>query len=510
MSLKRRGNLTFLMDPARQAANGGGRGENTIKAGLDMRKTWKKSLAFLLAGALLAAALTGCSGSRKNQETGDVLQIDTAMYSADYWLAKGKNTDKVLASSSEITQLNLQTTMNVENAVDLVTYPSELSMSALNEYLGEYQFPDFDLYAADGTLLYEAPQVTYDEEGNEETTGGSAYFDAIQENMNLNGISPTNRVSYALTLLNTSARRFPTGDRVFVSPDERQEDFFLQCPLVIGEPVVVLHTSADQTWYYVQLRSCRGWVYWSDLVFLEKSAWVSYIESTDFIVVTEPSISVTPGDAANSRTNLYMGTVLPLYDDPPAEVGGQSTQGCYVVRVPAKDRFGNLEYAPMLIPMNSGVSHGYLPYTPANVLRTAMKLAGEKLRTRGLSYGWDGDRFLSSVYRVFGINLPFTVAEQKDMQCNDSDVSGMTAKEKTSYMDGLTPGSLLYTASSAMIYLGKVGDNYYILHPAASFFVDDARYTANSILITRMDVVQEGGLSYYDAVTLGRVFAPTK
>ena len=65
------------MDPARQAANGGGRGENTIKAGLDMRKTWKKSLAFLLAGALLAAALTGCSGSRKNQETGDVLQIDT-------------------------------------------------------------------------------------------------------------------------------------------------------------------------------------------------------------------------------------------------------------------------------------------------------------------------------------------------------------------------------------------------------------------------------------------------
>lgn len=99
--------------------------------------------------------------------------------------------------------------------------------------------------------------------------------------MNLDAIAATNRVSYALTLQNTSIRRFPSSDRVFASAEDQSEDLFLQAPLVIGEPVVVLHTSADQTWYYVQLRNCRGWVYWSDLVFLEKSAWVSYIESTE-------------------------------------------------------------------------------------------------------------------------------------------------------------------------------------------------------------------------------------
>ena len=50
----------------------------------------------------------------------------------------------------------------------------------------------------------------------------------------------------------------------------------------------------------------------------------------------------------------------------------------------------------------------------------------------------------------------------------------------------------------------------YILHPAASFFVGETRYTANSILITRMDIIQESGLSYYDAATRGRVFAVVK
>ena len=476
-----------------------------------MQKTWKKALSAILAGAMLLTALTGCSGSKKSQDEGDPLKIDPQMYSADYWLSRARNTDKTLASAADITQLNLQTTVNVENTVDLVTYPSELSMAALNAYLTETELPNCDLYAADGSLIYTMPPVTLDEEGNEVLPeNDSGYYAQLTENMNLNGIAPTNRVSYALTLLNTSVRRFPSNDRVFASEEKQQEDLFLQCPLVLGEPVVVLHTSADQTWYFVQTRNCRGWVYWSDLVFLEKSAWVDYVESSEFIVVTEPSITVTPGEPADSRITLYMGTILPLYKDAPLEVDGRSTQGCYVVQVPAKDRFGNLEYASLLIPMNSGVSKGFLPYTQENVLRQAMKLSGEKLRVRGLSYGYDADRFVSSIFKVFGIFLPFTVSEQQAMQCTDTDVSGMSAKDKSGYMDDLLPGSLLYTADSALIYLGKVGDDYFVLHPAGSFFVNDARYTANCILITRMDVVQDNGSSLYDAVKTGRVFTQSK
>ena len=77
-------------------------------------------------------------------------------------------------------------------------------------------------------------------------------------------------------------------------------------------------------------------------------------------------------------------------------------------------------------------------------------------------------------------------------------------------MQSFPPGTLLYSASSAFLYLGSVDGVHYILHPATSFFIGETRYNANSILITRMDMIQESGLSYYDAVTLGRVFGLAK
>ena len=477
-----------------------------------MFRKMRRGLALALAGTMLCTVLSACSSANKEDPgAGNTLQVQPEMYQASYWSSMSKNSGNVLLSATEISQLNTQTAAAVDGCVDLVTYPSELSASTLNAYLAEFTLPETDLYSADGTLLYEAPEVTYDEDGNEVAPeGGTEYLDAIRANMNLDAVSATNRVSYALTLQNTSLRRFPSSDRAFASAEDANEDLFLQSPLVIGEPVVVLHTSADQTWYYVQLRNCRGWVYWSDLVFLEKSAWVSYIESTDFIVVTDASISITPPNPTDARLTLYMGTVLPIYKDAPGEINGQSTQGCYVVRIPAKDRFGNLEYSPVLIPMSNGVSCGFLPYTYENVLKQAFKLAGEKLHTRGLSYGWDADRFFTTIYKTFGIYLPFTIAEQKSMTCNDANLTDMSARERDTYFSKLSPGTLLYSASSAFLYLGKVDGVSYILHPAASFFVGETRYTANSILITRMDIIQESGLSYYDAATLGRVFAVVK
>ena len=473
-----------------------------------MFQKMKRGLALILAGTMLCAALAGCSGNRTgNTDAENVLQVQPEMYDASYWASLSRGSGDLLLSTTEIAQLNTQTAASVSSVVDLVTYPSELSASVLNSYLAEYELPEGNLYGADGSVIYEAPVVTYDEEGNEiQPEESSTYLDDIRTNMNLDAIAATNRVSYALTLQNTSIRRFPSSDRVFASAEDQSEDLFLQAPLVIGEPVVVLHTSADQTWYYVQLRNCRGWVYWSDLVLLEKSAWVSYIESTDFIVVTDASITITPPNPTDSRLTLYMGTVLPIYSDAPDSINGQSTEGCYVVRVPAKDRFGNLEYSPLLIPMGSGVSYGFLPYTYENVLEEAFKLAGEKLHTRGLSYGWDADRFFTTIYKTFGIYLPFTIADQRSMSCIDSDLTQMSGRERNNYFSNLSPGTQLYSASSAFIYLGSVNGVHYILHPATSFFVGETRYTANSILITTMDVIQESGLSYYDAMTLGRVF----
>ena len=231
-----------------------------------MFRNKKRGVALILASVLICTALSGCADQGTGIEQPEsILQITPEQYEASYWASLSKNSGNVLLSAAEIAQLNTQTATSVEGVVDLVTYPSELSSSVLNSYLSTYELPEGNLYGADGSIIYEAPVVTYDEEGNEilpEET--SSYLEDIRTNMNLSTIAATNRVSYALTLQNTSLRRFPSSDRVFASAENQNEDLFLESPLVIGEPVVVLHTSADQTWYYVQLRNCRGWVYWSD------------------------------------------------------------------------------------------------------------------------------------------------------------------------------------------------------------------------------------------------------
>lgn len=122
-------------------------------------------------------------------------------------------------------------------------------------------------------------------------------------------------------------------------------------------------------------------------------------------------------------------------------------------------------------------------------------------RTGGMQTG-----FLPRFIRRLGFICPFTIADQRSMSCIDSDLTQMSGRERNNYFSNLSPGTQLYSASSAFIYLGSVNGVHYILHPATSFFVGETRYTANSILITTMDVIQESGLSYYDAMTLGRVF----
>ncbi|MBE6935576.1 MAG: hypothetical protein E7458_03640 [Ruminococcaceae bacterium] len=479
-----------------------------------MQKKWMRGSALALAGMMICTAFAGCSKEKKepgSETTAVSLQVDPAMYSADYWTSGKKGLDKVLLSAADITQVNMQTSNMVDGVVDLVTYPSELGSFTLSGYLKENVLPEGNLYGADGGMIYEAPAVTYDEEGNEiPPENASTYLADIQTNMNQDAIAATNQVSYALTLHNTTLRRFPSADRVFASPEDRTDDLFLQAPLYLGEPVVVLHTSLDQTWYYVQLRNTRGWVYWSDLVFLEKSAWVSYIETPDVVVVTDASITLTPTDPADDPLTLYMGTALPLETEVPAELYGQSTEGCYVAKVPAKDRFGNLEYRPMLIPMSQGVSHGYVPYTFENVLKLAMQLAGEKLSPRGLSYGWDDNSFFTAVYRCFGLHLPFTVEEHLRMACNDALLSDMTARERENYFNKVSPGTLLYSDNEGFLYLGEVDGVRYILHPAKTFIVDEARYSANSILITPTDLIREDGISFENAMKLGRVFGLAK
>ncbi len=467
---------------------------------------WIRAAAAALSCIMLGTLLSGCTGIKgQEEEKTGLVNVRSEMYDAQYWTSKYKNSSRVLLSKDDIVKFNAQTIQSTLGMEDISYYQTSVNSTQLTAYINEYTMPEGALYSAGGEALY---QPSVDEDGN--TVAGAddiSYKDAILANRALDLMPASNTVNYALALTNTSIRKFPTSDCVFASESEQSEDLFRVASLLIADPMVVLYTSADALWYFVQTRNCRGWVHWSEIVLVEKSEWLNFLRAADFLVVTERMLTLPAQTFGAAPLTLSMGTVLPLYEQQETSVNGQSSDGNYIVKIPAKDSFGNFTYTLMLIPLTAGVSRGYLDYTPENVLKTAFQLAGQKLSPAGINGGWDGSSFVCSVFACFGIYLPLDISAQRQIAAQDTDLTLAAGKDITAALDSAAPGTLLYTDNGAALYLGKEGGHYYVLQPAQDFFVGETRYRANGILITDMDILYENGATYLNAIRLVKKLA---
>ena len=98
----------------------------------------------------------------------------------------------------------------------------------------------------------------------------------------------------------------------------------------------------------------------------------------------------------------------------------------------------------------------------------------------GDAYGWgamldsaDCSSYIRDIYKCFGIELPRNTTWQASMpavKCDLSplpqDASGDPAKK--ALLDTLPAGSALYFSGHAMMYLGRVGDEYYVISSVSS------------------------------------------
>lgn len=468
-------------------------------------KNTRRAAALMLVFAFLAALLSGCTvpNTEKEQKTG-LVNVKDEMYDASYWTAKYKQKDKVTLTSEEILHFNIRTIQNADSMEDITYYSNSLGGVQLGVYLKEYAFPEGTLYGADGEILYQPPETTVDDDGNT-VEGEETYpFKAeVLENRAADETPESNSVFYALALRNTQLRSFPTRESAFASPGTQTRDLFRVCSLNIGDPLVVLYLSADEEWYFVQTRTCRGWVDRNDIVKTDKSDWLNFIRADKFIVVTDAAVTVPARSVGEAPLTLYMGTMLPLYTPGAGSASTILTDGSYVVLVPEADEFGNYTTAKYEIPMSAGVHEGYLSYTAQNVLDTAFKLSGQKLHAGGYGGGWDENSFFTAVFSCFGIYLPFDIAAQREVPAGDEiDLTLSATKDITAALDAAAPGTLLYTDSGAGFYLGHEGEHYYVLQPATTFFIDETRYTADRILVTDMDIVYDNGSTFLSAIRL--------
>ena len=465
-----------------------------------------KAAAAVLSICMFASALTGCSagGAKKNENQG-LVNVQDEMYGASYWSERYKKSQDVLMTKEDIIKFNAQTIAAQAGVEDISYYKTSLNGTKLASLINEYELPQYNLYSAAGELLYEYKEPVLDEDGNPVESDEESFASRALANRGSNDIRTINNVSYGLAIGSSSIRRLPAEDMAFASPANQNEDVLRAATLSIGEPVIILYTSADSLWYFVQTRTCRGWVLCDNIVQAEKSEWLNFIHAEKFLVVTDRALALTPQDASAETVILPMGTMLPLAEKNGALINGQSGDGNYIVNLPIANENGGLSFRQALIPMTADVSVGYMDFTSENIVRQALKLAGQKLNPAGLNGGWDADTYIASIYSCFGITLPCSAEQLRTVPAKDVDLTISSVKDSQKALDSAVPGSLLFTDKGAAVYLGKENNRHYALAPFTDFFIGESRYTANSIIITDMDILFENGSSFLSSVKLIKI-----
>lgn len=264
---------------------------------------------------------------------------------------------------------------------------------------------------------------------------------ALLASRNLETVPDSLIVRYGLCRRPTPMRSFPT---LAVSTDDRVTsgplcfDDFQQNQVLLGEGVIVLHATADSSWYFVHSRDYAAWVQAADIRLCSKEEMMTYLQAQPFIVTTRIQTLCIDGDSA--RVN--MGTRLPLRHGS--------------VMLPSGDK----------IAAKSVVGHkGYLPLTVENVLDLAFSQEGNPYDW-GNRWGYnDCSGFVESVYRCFGFRLP--------RNCSDLRKIGRACDFDKSTVDWATMpvGTILLTKGHALLYLGvdETGEPH-VLHSHTSSY----------------------------------------
>lgn len=377
------------------------------------------------------------------------------MLYSEYWTKKLQQPNKIIMNADGVAAFNSGVIRKLPATVyDLQAYPESLSRQELTTLLTTATLPTQTLYNKGVSIKKE-------------------YYQALDKNRNINQVKDNNPVQYGFTVKRADLRTFPTMDAALETPKDIEFDQFQETAVEALQPLIVLHSSKDKKWFYVQTYNYRGWIQKETIGLTDKAEWRNYQNPTNFLIVTGPSLSLgyNPYSSTLSELRLGMGTKLPLANDSevPDLVDNQSPAGNYVIKVPTRNSQGHVVFKPALVSVAKDVHEGYLPYNYSTLLTQAFKLQGER-------YGWgsslqshDCSSFTRDVYSVFGFQLPRNADEQEAVPGNTLVLEEtLTAAERTQLLATLQPGALLHMNGHIMMYLGNENGVAYVIHDIAA------------------------------------------
>ncbi len=343
-------------------------------------------------------------------------------------IVKENEDEKVILTLQEIQEYNkkVKEKTNVLYDIDNI---SNLTKEDIVEFITSYNIPKLPKY--DGEIEYNSSNV-----------------DNILKNRNLNNINLT--MEKGIVVKRTNLRSFPTNISFYDKKNVKDYDRLQETELLVNTPVLIIHRSLDNLWYFVISPTYFGWVLQSDIAYTTDSDYNYFINSNSFGIITNPSLNI-------NDTILDMSVKLPLV---------KVNKDSFVLMLPIKGNNGYVESKEITI-NNDDISLGYLPYTKENVYKLASTYINTPYSWGGKDMGVDCSSFISNLYRTFGFVFPRNTSNQNSSVGSVTNLGSINDTEKLKIIEGTNP-SLLYMNGHVMLYIGMENNKHYIIHASGS------------------------------------------
>lgn len=280
--------------------------------------------------------------------------------------------------------------------------------------------------------------------------------------------------------------------------------------LLPNEPVVIVRESLCKEWYYLYARNAAGWVRkdciadcgGSDCDIQQRNG-----RQPDFYVITASRwrTECNPKDKCVSQIPLYMGTILKKCNG--KEFAGFPYNGNIAALFPVKNQNGQYEERAIQLTQAAGAVCGFLPCTAENILKLAFSMLGEV-------YGWGGSldsrdcsMMVHDIFACFGICLPKDTTGLQSLKGLDifMDLTSYSKEEKEQILTRLRPGAVLGFPGHVMIYLGKTGQDYYVISQTGHFYQKTdtgfEKVTVNSCVVNSLSVYRKNEKTWLNSLT---------
>lgn len=388
------------------------------------------------------------------------------LVSPAYWLKQNQEGDKLVLDDKGIDSFNTKIRSVSRTVFDLSAYPATVSGDSLKTRIMNYAVLEDDLYL----------------NGNKVSDN---YKNILRSQTNIKAIPATVTVRYAVTTTRAPIRNLPTGQGLFYYAADKEFDVLQETSLDPGEPVAILHQSANGYFYYVQSYNYSGWISRFNVGLTDKRTWLQYAKPKDFLVVTDAKYVLRLG---KNELLYQQGARINLVKEEPA---------LYTVEVPVRQLNGNLSKTRLQVPKVSKAVHkGYLPYTSNNIVNSAFKFYGMPYGWGGLKDSVDCSALVLNAYRTVGIYLPRNTDEQANTAGIRNLLEGLDNAQRLSVIRDLQPGACLYMDGHVVMYIGQINGAPYSIHALGSHYVKGVRQREMQVVVSDLTLQRSSGNSF--------------